>query len=263
MNSLVVLMYHGLYRDERELDTIDASERPYAISLERFERQLDSLAQAGIPVLDPGLLTTGAVLPGGVVLTFDDGHESNFRHALPTLADRGIRGAFFVTSDFIGKRRGYCDWMQVREMADGGMLIGSHGRTHRFFDDMTADEAESELRTSKEAIEQAIARPVQQISFPGGRYRGDQIAIGRRVGYRLFHSSRIGATRLQRVSAGAVLSRIPIRRTTTDEAFDAYVRADSMTLLRARFLAGAKQGVRYLIGNRLYHRLYERVAGRG
>lgn len=263
MNSLVVFMYHGLYRGERELDAIDASERPYAISLEKFEQQLDSLARAGIPVLDPNSLTTGAVLRGGVVLTFDDGHESNFRHALPILADRGIRGAFFVTSDFIGKRPGFCSWMQIREMADRGMLIGSHGRTHRFFDDMTADEAESELRTSKDAIEQAIASPVRQISFPGGRYRGDQIAIGRRVGYQLFHSSRIGATPPRRVSTGAVLCRIPIRRTTTDEAFDAYARADSMTLLRAGFLAGAKQGIRYLIGNRLYHRLYEKVAGRG
>lgn len=263
MTSLVIFMYHGLYSNERELEVIDAAERPYAISVESFERQLDCLAHAGIPVLDPNSLTTGGDVRGGVVLTFDDGHESNFRHALPTLADRGICGAFFMTSDFIGNRPGYCNWMQVREMADSGMLIGSHGRTHRFFDDLTANEAESEFRTSKEIIEQATSVPVSQISFPGGRYRHDQIAIGRRVGYQIFHSSRVGTIALRRVTAGAVLSRIAIRRTTTDESFAAYARADLATLARARFMAAAKQGVRSLLGNRLYHHLYEKVAGRG
>ena len=172
---VVVLMYHGLYDGERERADIDPADRPYAVSIQDFRAQLDAVARAGLAVIDPRDLTRSVPAQGGVVLTFDDGHASNHHHALPELQARGIAAVFFATSDFIARRRGFCAWPQLREMANAGMTIGSHGRTHRFFDDMSETEARAEYTDSKAAIEQHIGSSVNQISFPGGRFKSRQV----------------------------------------------------------------------------------------
>jgi peptidoglycan/xylan/chitin deacetylase (PgdA/CDA1 family) len=255
-------MYHALYRGEREYADIEQTERPYAVSVEKFERQLDMLAEAGIPVLDPARLPGDLPPDGGVLLTFDDGHGSNHRHAMPLLAGRGLRAAFFVTSDFIGSRHGFCEWREIRELSGNGMLVGSHGKTHMFFDDLETSEAEAEFRHSKEAIENCISARVGQISFPGGRFLPRHIALGQSLGFDLFYSSKVGSHATRPIPQGAVLRRIPIRHDTADERFHSYVRADAAALLREQFLAEAKRNVRRVIGNRFYHYLYESLARR-
>ncbi|MDI1480919.1 polysaccharide deacetylase family protein [Polyangium sp. y55x31] len=259
MSRLVVLMYHALYEGERELLAIDAADRPYAVSVDAFEAQLDILARKGLPVADPAVLPRGLDTRNRVVLTFDDGHASNHRHALPRLLRRGLRAAFFVTSDFIGKRPGFCGWSELREMADLGMSIGSHGRTHRFLDDLPEDEARAELRDSKATIEDHVGRVVEQISFPGGRFRPRDVEAGILLGYRVFHSSRIGAHRPGRLPEGVVLCRLAVRQGTSPREFEALATASPAWLLPARVLGGAKAAVRRALGNGLYHALYERM----
>lgn len=260
MNRLVVLMFHALYEGERELAAIDPSDRPYAVSVDAFEEQLDILDRRGLTVADPAALPGGLEVDDRVVLTFDDGHASCHRHALPRLLERGLRAAFFVPSDFIDERPGFCTWSEVREMADQGMLIGSHGRTHRFLDDLTEEEAQAELRDSKATIEEHVGRAVEQISFPGGRFRPGDVEAGKHVGYRVFHSSRVGVHRPRRLSEAAVLCRIAVRQGTTAREFESLACASSAWLLRARALGGAKTAVRRALGNGLYHALYERLS---
>lgn len=262
MSRVVVLMYHALYRGEHEYADIGHAERPYAVSVETFERQLDFLAVAGIPVLDPARLPGDVPAGGGVLLTFDDGHGSNYRHAMPLINKRGLRAAFFVTTDFIGSRHGFCTWHEIRELADSGMLVGSHGKTHRFFDDLSASEAETEFRRSKDIIENSIAHRVSQISFPGGRFRPRHIALGQRLGFDLFHSSKVGSHPTHPIRQGAVLCRIPVRHDTPDERFHSYVLANAATLFREQFVSEAKRNLRRVIGNRIYHYLYESLARR-
>jgi peptidoglycan/xylan/chitin deacetylase (PgdA/CDA1 family) len=261
MRPLVVLMYHALYSGVAEREAIDPADRPYAVSVDAFERQLDILADAGIAVIDPSALP-GAIEDGGVVLTFDDGHRSNYLHAMGVLSRRGLRAAFFVTTDFIANRPGFCNWQDLREMAEYGMLIGSHGCTHRFLDDLTDTEFIGELRRSKGAIEANISQVVDQVSFPGGRFRTEQLELAGRLGYRVFHSSRLGVHRPGRVTPGSVLSRIPVRQTTSPDEFGAWARGDWRRIVRSQMAAGAKHLMRKTLGNRLYHGLYERLTNR-
>ncbi|MDI3287937.1 polysaccharide deacetylase family protein [Polyangium sp. 15x6] len=261
MSRLVVLMYHALYEGEEELEAIDPADRPYAVSVDAFEEQLDILARKGLPVADPAALPRRLHTSDRIVLTFDDGHASGHRHALPRLLQRGLRAAFFVTSDFIGKRPGFCGWSEVREMADLGMSIGSHGQTHRFLDDLPEGEARTELHDSKATIEDHVGRAVEQISFPGGRFRALDVEAGILLGYRVFHSSRVGAHRSGRLPEGVVLRRIAVRQGTSPREFEALASASPAWLLRARALGGAKTAVRRALGNELYHALYERMAG--
>lgn len=262
MSRVMALMYHALYSSDAELAAIDPADRPYAVAIADFRSQLEWLAAAGIPVVDALRV---AEAPGAaavsVVLTFDDGHESNYRHAFPLLAARGWPAAFFVTSDFIGKRPGFCSWSQLREMREGGMQIGAHGATHRFFDDLTDTETREELSRPHAAIEAETGTAPRMMSFPGGRYRREQLAIGRSAGYELFFSSDVGTNRPAAFRPGGLLRRVAVRRGTGPAQFHDMARGALLPLARARAVAGAKGLAKSVLGNRLYHALYERLAG--
>ncbi len=262
MNPVVVLMYHALYANAAERETIDPADRPYAVAVDAFLRQLDRLEELGIPAIAPHAVATGAAIPagGGVLLTFDDGHGSNYRHAFPVLRARGIGAIFFVTSDFIGRRPDFCSASELRAMAEAGMCIGSHGKTHRFLDDLAPQEVAAELWQSRAAIETHTGRPVTLLSFPGGRFRRSHIGAALAAGYRLLFSSRVGVNSGTAFTAGGIVSRVAIRDGTSLEQFAAIARGDPRWLRRARALAGAKGLIRRLAGNRLYHAMYERLS---
>lgn len=258
---VVVLMYHALYANERERADIDAADRPYAASIDEFIAHLDAIESAGLPLLDPAELPRGAPPSGGVVLSFDDGHASAHRHAMPELLKRGARAVFFVTSDFVGKRRGFCGAGQLREMATSGMTIGAHGRTHRFIDALSEDEARSELAWSRSALEQDVGAQVEQMSFPGGRHGSAHLRWGREAGYSLMYTSVVGSHAPRDFVPGAALRRVAIKGGWPISRLTAMARADTGPMLRAQLAAGVKQSVRRAVGNKLYHAVYERLAG--
>lgn len=258
---IVTLMYHNIYQDDREFSDIDAADRPYAVSLADFRRQLDGLERAGLCVIDPRDLSQKVPADGGVVLTFDDGHGSNHRHAWPELQRRGFAAAFFATTDFIDKRSGFCNWLQLREMAEAGMTIGSHGCTHYFFDGLSESEARAEFSGSRSLIEQNVGCRVDQISFPGGRHTSRQLAWGREAGYRLLHTSNIGSHAARPFVVGATVCRLAVKAGTKLDYVISAARAEPSTLWPAQIAAAAKQSLRRAVGNRLYHALYERLAG--
>lgn len=262
MSRVMVLMYHALYSSAAELEAIDPADRPYAVAVADFRVQIEWLAAAGIPVVDAlRVAEAQEAAPASVVLTFDDGHESSYRHAFPLLAARGWPAAFFVTSDFIGKRTGFCNWTQLREMREAGMQIGAHGATHRFFDDLAESEAREEFFRPHAAIKAETGVAPRMMSFPGGRYRREQLAIGRAAGYELFFSSDVGNNRPAAFRPGGLLRRLAVRRGTGAAQFHDMARGAALPLARARAVAGAKGLAKSVLGNRLYHALYERLAG--
>ncbi|MBI3899532.1 MAG: polysaccharide deacetylase family protein [Gammaproteobacteria bacterium] len=260
MKRIIVLMYHALYDGDEEYQRIDPADRPYAVAVEQFAAQMDLLRRTGVAVVSLAQALTGVLPEHAVLLTFDDGHVSNYRHALPLLCERGMSAIFFVTSDFMGQRRDFCSWAQLAEMAQQGMAIEAHGQTHRFFDDLSNTESSSELVAAKTAIERGTRVPVSAISFPGGRFTARDIVLGGAAGYRLFFTSEVGANSAAMFASGAPIRRIAIRQTTDLAAFQRFAGADTRTLLRASAIAGVKRIVRRLIGNRFYQGLYERLS---
>jgi hypothetical protein len=64
-----------------------------------------------------------------VVITFDDGNESDALIALPELAKRNLKAIFFVVGGRIGLPH-YLDRAALRDVVSAGMEIGSHGMHH-------------------------------------------------------------------------------------------------------------------------------------
>jgi hypothetical protein len=86
------------------------------------------------------------------------------------------------------------------------------------------------------------------------------LAIGAASGYHVFHSSRIGTQAIGVVEAGAVLPRIAVRRNMTLAQFRMLASGRRIPLARLQAVTHAKQLVRRIAGNRLYHHMYERYS---
>ena len=258
MSHLVILMYHGLVRDQDDLRHIAREDRPYTLSLRQFESQLDAIAHAGIPVRDAQQLRMGEPVEPGVVISFDDGHASNAELALPALRARAMSACFFITTGFVGQRAGYCSWDQVRELAEGGMCLGAHGHRHRFLAGLDSAELETELRQSHELLSHHLGRAPRQMSFPGGRHDARAVAAARAVGFDVLHGSHPGSLDSSRILSVRVLPRMAMRPELDLPAFMARARADRGFLMRARAIEAGKALARGVLGHERYHRLYAR-----
>jgi peptidoglycan/xylan/chitin deacetylase (PgdA/CDA1 family) len=262
MKRLSILMYHALYADDTQRLAIDAADRPYAISAQTFARQLDLLRRHDIPVVHPDVLERpGTTLPGGVLLTFDDGHASNADIALPLLEQRGLSALFFITTGFIGRRPGFCQWDDVRALARRGMVVGGHGHSHCFLSDLPADALHAELEQSRTLLQQELQSEVRQMSFPGGRYDARSLRAAVQTGFVVLHGSDTGVLAAGSPLPTAPLPRLAVRAATSDTAFLAMATASAGHLLRAQAAATAKTWAKRLLGSQRYHRLYTRLKG--
>lgn len=261
--SVIVFMYHALYEGEADLAAIAPDERPYAVSRQVFAQHLAFLREAGVPLLHPEVLLSGTATPSGVVLTFDDGHASNLRHAQPELSTQGATGLFFLTTELIGKRKDFLSWSEVRELHGQGAVLGTHGRTHRFLDGLPSIEAREELAGSKRELEQHTGAGVAQMSFPGGRHGRRELAFAAEAGYRVAHTSEIAVHRPDATAADRLqtVPRLAVRTGTDLQTFARMARADALWLRRTQATSQAKRAVRSILGNALYHRLYQWVRG--
>jgi len=252
----VVLMYHGLYHGE-DTSRIDKEDLPYAVSSSNFAKQLDALHGKSV-----GLVGNQSDVLPDIVITFDDGHVSNFDIAMPLLAERGLNAYFFITSDFIENRPHFCSAEQLKRMADAGAEIGSHGKTHLFFDDLSDADAECELRQSLEQLSDQCGRPVKSISYPGGRYNSRTLELSRTVGYAQLFGSGIGLVGQKDVRAAAPMNRVAIRRNTSLDEFTRIINSDPTYYSIAKSKHVVKSLVKRTLGNRLYHGLYKSISAR-
>jgi|tagenome__1003787_1003787.scaffolds.fasta_scaffold20913158_2 peptidoglycan/xylan/chitin deacetylase (PgdA/CDA1 family) len=76
--------------------------------------------------------------------------------------------------------------VQIGEMRQAGMDIGSHTHTHRILSHLDPDEQEDELGTSKEILEGLLGEPVNAVAYPvgaPGSYGPETCRIAESLGY--------------------------------------------------------------------------------
>jgi peptidoglycan/xylan/chitin deacetylase (PgdA/CDA1 family) len=253
------LMYHEIERAGRPLAVSAPGYVRFVVHEPAFAAQLDwmrasdlrgvSLAQA---------LAAGFDAPRQVVITFDDGCESDLLVAAPLLAARGFGATFYIVSHWVGTRAGFLDAAQLRSLADAGFEIGSHSATHAFLSELDDARLRAELQDSRRQLEDILGRPVAHVSCPGGRWSRHVADIAREAGYETMATSRIGTN-----TATAdlfALDRCAIHRDTPQQEFEAYCRGTRLfgPQLRSRMLSAA----RTLLGDRLYTSVKESVLAR-
>lgn len=81
---------------------------------EEFDRQIGILARYFTPVSIDDVIEArrgGPLPPNAALVSFDDGYLDNYENALPILKRHGMKGVFFVATDYVTDRRLY--WWDV------------------------------------------------------------------------------------------------------------------------------------------------------
>ena len=168
------LTFHGVGEPGRALEPREAG---VWVSRRRFVAVLDAVAGRD-----------------DVRVTFDDGNASDLEHALPALADRGLRATFFVVAGRLGAR-GFLDAAGVRTLADAGMAVGCHGMRHRPWRALDDDALREELLDARRTLEDVVQRPVVAAGCPFGSYDRHVLGALRRYGYERVYTSDRGTAR--------------------------------------------------------------------
>jgi peptidoglycan/xylan/chitin deacetylase (PgdA/CDA1 family) len=172
--SIYILTFHGLGSPERAL--LDGEER-YWLASAFFEGILDRVRYRP-----------------DVFVTFDDSNSSDFAIAFPALLKRRMRASFFVVSERIGLP-GFLSAYQVQELAGAGMVIGSHGATHRPWVRLRRQELDEELNASRRRLEELVGQAVDQAACPLGTYNRSVLRGLRFAGYHKVYTSDQGPAR--------------------------------------------------------------------
>jgi hypothetical protein len=246
------LMYHELERPGRELSRTDSGYVRYVISESLFRTQLDTLTRLELQGCSVGeALTNSNSMGARVVLTFDDGCETDYAVAAPLLQQRQFNATFYIVTGYLG-RRGHLSTSQLRELHQLGFEIGSHSVTHPYLCDLEMDELTSELKGSKQQLEQILGAPVHHFSCPGGRWDARVAAVARASGYASVATSRIGINHAH--SDPFCLARLAITGRTSPEAFELQCRGRGLLLRRvsSQLLDVTKN----VLGNGTYEKLH-------
>jgi peptidoglycan/xylan/chitin deacetylase (PgdA/CDA1 family) len=168
--------YHG---------TPESSAAQFERHLQFYQRHFHPVNEADLRDLLKGAWTKPKP---GLIISFDDGLESNYRVAAPLVEEYGFTGWFFIPTELLGQEptesdlvaRGHdiviaqgdpgslMGWGQVRELAQHH-AVGSHTATHcRLESDVPADRLREEIVRSKERLERELGRECSSFCWVGG-----------------------------------------------------------------------------------------------
>jgi peptidoglycan/xylan/chitin deacetylase (PgdA/CDA1 family) len=198
MMSILALMYHDIF----DGGAADSSGFPggaaasYKLETDVFADHLDA-----IRAVQPQL---------PLYLTFDDGGSSAVGIA-GLLEERGFRGHFFVTTDFLDTAT-FLSRADVRELARRGHVIGSHSCSHPTrMARCSRSQMLDEWRRSKATLEDVLGAPVDSASVPGGHYSRTVAETAAEAGLRTLFTSE-PTTRSHQVDGCLVHGRFAIQR---------------------------------------------------
>lgn len=114
-------------------------------------------------------------------------------------------------------------WQALRQLAEDGVTLGAHTRSHRFLDQLSPAEVEEEVAGSLHDIEREIGDVLPVFAYPDGRSNDEVVKVVEGVGVRLAFTTGPGANDLERCD------RLRLRRTNIGPSA-------SVADLRARLL---------------------------
>lgn len=187
-----VLMYHSVGEDG------PAALADWRITPEAFEQQLVFLRRrgyrsVGMDEWDAARRGGGALSGRPVLITFDDGYRDFAETAWPILQRNGFGAHVFLVAGRVGGTANWdafhgdpaplMDWSAIARLAEEGVTFGSHLMTHRPLDRLRFDEAQEELRRSRELIEAHVGAAITSLAPPYGVVPAAMRDLARLSGY--------------------------------------------------------------------------------
>ncbi|MEN8146993.1 MAG: tetratricopeptide repeat protein [Campylobacterota bacterium] len=175
-----ILLYHCIGK---------TPQNSYWIAEDEFSAQMQFLKRNGYESISTGALDNGTVFPEKpVLITFDDGCENLYTQAYPILKANGLFAEIYLISDAIAETDAerkesrteklgetgqnsvtkYLIWPEVKEMAENGMVFGSHSKSHRLMGELSDEDIAYELMFSKLSIYANTGIKVDSFAYPFG-----------------------------------------------------------------------------------------------
>ena len=255
----LVLMYHQIVPDGASEGWVPAplADPRYGVSRLEFARQMAHLRQEGYRILsldellapsrqasDAGLDATSDDRPA-LVVTFDDGYETDLTLALPILSRLGIPATFFVATGHIGCPGMLTEAMAAELVARPLFRIGGHGESHRFLSELPDSECRRELARSFKRIREISGQEGAAMSAPGGRTSTQVADLARQAGFSALATSRPGLYR-ERADPFSI-PRLPVLRSHSLRDFAALLDPRSLLHRKERWVRQAKQTARSVL----------------
>ena len=181
-----ILVYHHVSQSDSEGSP---GLRRLTVTADVFAQQMQYLQDKGYHVITFSDLADyfeqGRELPTlPVIISFDDGWETPFEYALPSLEKYHYSATFFIVTDYIG-RPGFFSWPQLQTLLTDGMRIGSHSRSHPRLNKITNPaKLWDQIYNSKTILETQLETPVQEFAYPYGSYNAKAAEAVKLAGYR-------------------------------------------------------------------------------
>jgi peptidoglycan/xylan/chitin deacetylase (PgdA/CDA1 family) len=198
LTGIGATLLNGRMRPRRYPATLvlhDICERPQPhlsyVLRSRFEQMLQIIVNQSIQTVTIDKIEpTTTPSPHQVALTFDDGLESVYTHALPLLEHYALKATVFAISgsvnqlvqDVYGRRR-HLSSAQLRELQQLGHCIGSHTRSHASLTHLSPGARYEELYVSKCKLQDILGAEVTTLSFPFGDWNPAVWEQARELGY--------------------------------------------------------------------------------
>lgn len=211
--QIPILMYHHF--EEEVINSL-------RVHPKNFEEQMKAIKEEGYETITFGQLIAflnheGTLPEKPILITMDDGYESNYQVAYPVLKELKMKATIFlITSKVISEENKDVNenelpklsWQQIREMAESGLIEfhshshHSHLKYHNGSTEVaylagpiakengqleTQEEYEqrimNDLLLSKKLIEKNIGQPVTVLCYPYGAYNETSEKIAKEVGF--------------------------------------------------------------------------------
>lgn len=195
--------------------SIDGSGSPISVDRRTFARHVAWLASGAVRVVPLAELLAGGT-DDAVALTFDDAFENFATDAAPLLAERGLPVTLFVVSGQVGGTNDWggrpersvptlplLSWDALGELAERGVELGAHTRTHRALDALADAEVEEELGSCAAELVARTGRRPTSFAYPYGRMSPVAVAAARG------HYAVSCTTELRALRAGEDPARVP------------------------------------------------------
>lgn len=238
--NLPVFTYHRLM----PADKVRAS---FDFSSETFRSHLEILKEDGLRTISTDEISKDEI-GRAVMVTFDDGYESDHHTALPILKDFGFKAVTFITVNLVDTP-GYLTWGKIRDLAKSGFSVQSHCLNHSFLTAMSKKEMLNELIGSRKMIEDRTGLKVEYVSAPGGRVSDEVIEAAASAGYSGIFNSRPGYTPSKQ-SGILVVNRFVLKNSISPGEFRKMANADGIALMKASMVYSAKGFYRRALGKR-------------
>ncbi len=182
--TVPVLMYHVI--------NPPPAGAPYPglyVPASEFAAQMQALKAAGWHPVTMDQLeanwTRGVPLGAGkpIVLSFDNGYQSQFQNALPVLRRLGWVGVENIQLTGLPPSQGGLTESQVKGLIAAGWELDTQGISHADLITLSASELHYQVATARQMLQQRYGVPVNWFCYPSGHYNATVIDAVKAAGY--------------------------------------------------------------------------------